>query len=88
MDKYLTNGGRAIPKLICYNENDEELWNWGPRPKGASDFIKEYKAKFGVVDANAKAELQLWYLHDKGLSTQNEIMEIMMNEKAMMLQNQ
>lgn len=89
MNLFLTNQAQAIPKLIIIDKETGNVINhWGPRPKGASDFIKEYKAKFEVVDANAKAELQLWYLHDKGLSTQNEIMEIMMKEEAMMLQNQ
>jgi hypothetical protein len=80
MNLFLTNQAQAIPKLIIIDKETGNVINhWGPRPKGASDFIKEYKAKFGVVDANAKAELQLWYLHDKGLSTQNEIMEMLVD---------
>jgi len=79
MQKYLTNGGRAIPKLLVIDKNSAEvLADWGPRPKGASDLIKNYKAQFGVVDEEAKTQLQLWYLHDKGLSTQNEITAIML----------
>ncbi len=31
MDLYLTNGGRAIPKLIVFDENDNELFRWGPQ---------------------------------------------------------
>ena len=33
-----------------------------------------YKKEHGVVDETAKSELQLWYLHDKGISTQEEIL--------------
>ncbi len=89
MNLFLTNQAQAIPKLIIIDKATGSVINhWGPRPKGASDLIKAYKAKYGVVDANAKTELQLWYLHDKGLSTQNEIIEIMMKEETMMLQNQ
>ncbi|HSD06579.1 thioredoxin family protein [Flavobacterium sp.] len=78
MQKYLTNGGRAIPKLLVVDKNSGEvLADWGPRPKGASDLIKNYKLQFGVVDEEAKTQLQLWYLHDKGLSTQDEITAIM-----------
>jgi hypothetical protein len=29
-----------------------------------------------VVDETAKIELQKWYLHDKGISIQNEIVEM------------
>ena len=52
--------------------------NWGPRPKGAIDLIQNYKDNFRVIDETAKAELQLWYLHDKGLSTQNEVAELLL----------
>ncbi len=75
MDKYLTNGGRAIPKLICYNENHEELWNWGPRPKGAQDFINQLKAD-GADLVKVKTDLHLWYTKNKTIDTQNEIMSM------------
>lgn len=78
MNQYLTNGGKAIPKLIIINAASGEVCNhWGPRPKGASDLIKNYKEQFGKVDEEAKKQLQLWYLHDKGLSVQKEIIEMM-----------
>lgn len=78
MSLFLTNGSKAIPKLIILDKNSEEvLGSWGPRPQGASNLIKSYKQQYGVVDETAKTELQLWYLHDKGISTQNEILELM-----------
>jgi 5'-3' exonuclease len=52
--------------------------NWGPRPKGAIELIQNYKEKFDAIDENVKTELQLWYLHDKGLSTQNEIADLLL----------
>jgi thiol-disulfide isomerase/thioredoxin len=80
MNHFLTNGARAIPKLIIIDKASGKVCNhWGPRPKGASDLIKNYKEQFGIVDEEAKSQLQLWYLHDKGLSTQNEVVEIMQN---------
>lgn len=79
MQEFLTNGARSIPKLIIIDgENHDVLAAWGPRPEGASRLIKEFKAKFGVVNEVAKAELQKWYLHDKGLSTMEEITKIML----------
>lgn len=78
MQEFLTNGARSVPKLIILNaENHEVLAAWGPRPEAAARLIKEYKAKFGVVNEEAKTELQKWYLHDKGLSTMAEIVKIM-----------
>jgi hypothetical protein len=80
MQHFLTNGGKAIPKLIVLDaENFEVLADWGPRPHGAKQLIIDYKATHGVVDETAKIELQKWYLHDKGVSIQQEIME--MHEK-------
>lgn len=78
MHLFLTNGSRSIPKLIILDKNTlEVLGDFGPRPQGAKQLILDYKAEHGVVDETAKTNLQLWYLHDKGLSTQMEIMELM-----------
>ncbi|MDP2159113.1 MAG: thioredoxin family protein [Flavobacterium sp.] len=75
MNQFLTNGGKAIPKLLILDaETLNVLSDWGPRPEGAKKLILDYKAQFGIVDETAKTELQKWYLHDKGVSTQNEIM--------------
>lgn len=78
MDLFLTNGSQSIPKLIILDtETKEVLADWGPRPKPARKLIADYKALNGVVDEPIKIELQKWYLHDKGLTTQREIMEFM-----------
>lgn len=78
MDLFLTNGTKSIPKLIIIDkESLSVVAHWGPRPKGALDLISNYKAQHGVVDETAKTELQLWYLHDKGLSIQNEVFDLM-----------
>lgn len=77
MQHFLTNGARAIPKLIIIDKTTSEvIADWGPRPQGASELIVNYKKEHGVVDETAKSALQLWYLHDKGLSTQHEIMRL------------
>ena len=78
MNLFLTNGTKSIPKLIILDKNTlNVIAVWGPRPKGAIDLVQNYKDKFGVIDDTIKAELQMWYLHDKGLSTQKEIMDLM-----------
>jgi hypothetical protein len=78
MNLFLTNGARSIPKLIILDKNTlEVLGDFGPRPQEAKQLILDYKAEHGVVDETAKTNLQLWYLHDKGLSTQKEIMAVM-----------
>lgn len=78
MDLFLTNGTRSIPKLIIIDKNTFEVVDhFGPRPQGAKQLILDYKAAHGVVDEPAKIALQKWYLADKGVSTQNEIMTLM-----------
>jgi len=74
MDEFLTNGSRSIPKLILIDKETQKVrGSWGPRPHGAAELIMDYKKKFGVLNNDAKTELQKWYLHDKGLSTMEEI---------------
>ncbi|MFV7234061.1 thioredoxin family protein [Flavobacterium sp. ZB4R12] len=80
MKLFLTNKKKAIPKLIVINrETGSVLGSWGPRPKGAANLINDYKKEFGVIDETVKTNLQLWYLKDKGLSTQEEIINLMQN---------
>jgi hypothetical protein len=78
MNLFLTNGTKSIPKLIIINKETNEVINdFGPRPSGAKQLILDYKAEHGVVDETAKIELQKWYLQDKGISTQKEIVALM-----------
>jgi len=75
---FLTNGTKSIPKLIILDKNTVEvLGDFGPRPTQARQLIIDYKAQHGIVDEQAKTDLQLWYLHDKGLSTQKEILALL-----------
>lgn len=77
---FLTNGTKSIPKLIILDKNTlEVLGDFGPRPTQARQLIIDYKIKHGIVDEQAKTDLQLWYLHDKGVSVQEEILELMLN---------
>jgi Thioredoxin len=88
MDLFLTNGAKAIPKLIVIDKCTlKVLGDFGPRPQGAKQLILDYKQKHGVVDETAKTDLQLWYLHDKGMSTQNKIMDLMISLEILNLQN-
>ena len=80
MNLFLTNGAKSIPKLIVLDKKTLNVEaNWGPRPKGAIELLRNYKEKFGKVDETAKTELQLWYLHDKGRTTQNEVVQLLLD---------
>lgn len=72
MDKYLTNGARAIPKLICLDaETLEELGTWGSRPKAADALFKELKAQ-GMEKPDIIEQVIRWYNDDKTQTLQSE----------------
>ena len=80
MNLFLTNGSKSVPKLIVLEKASLNVEaNWGPRPLGAVHLIQEYKEQFGKIDETVKTNLQLWYLQDKGISTQNEIINLMLD---------
>ncbi len=77
MDQYLTNGtSRSIPKLIVYNKNNEELFNWGPRPAAIQQKFYEMKQQELSYD-EIKEAVHLWYAKDHTLSTQKEISSLL-----------
>ncbi|MBU3680387.1 MAG: thioredoxin family protein [Flavobacterium sp.] len=89
MQLVLTNDSRAIPKLLIIDaESHTLLGQWGPRPQGALELIANYKKEHGVVDETAKANLHLWYFHDKGVEIQQEIVALMHQVLSTSLQNQ
>jgi hypothetical protein len=80
MDAYLTNGARSIPKLVLVETDTLTVrGSWGPRPHDAAKLILDAKEKFGHIPDKAKADLQKWYLQDKGLSTMEEIVLLLEN---------
>lgn len=77
MNMFLVQKSKSIPIIIILDkETGLILDHWGPRPKGAKKMIEVYKKNFGVIDEVAKTELQVWYFKDKGISIQNEIIEM------------
>lgn len=81
MNDFLTNGNQSVPKLILLDEENSIIGDFGPRPEPARKLIADYKEKNGVVDEPIKVELQKWYLNDKGVSTQNEIMQLIKDKE-------
>ncbi|MCC5944830.1 MAG: thioredoxin family protein [Bernardetiaceae bacterium] len=74
MNQYLTNGGKAIPKLICMDSHFNELTHWGPRPSDAQAMVEEFK-KQPQGDFMAFAErLHKWYANDGTKQTQKEFL--------------
>lgn len=78
MDNYLTNGGRAIPKLIALDKSTlEEKFIWGPRPASIQEVMNELKAN-NVTDLHQMVEkIQIAYNNDHTASVQSEFISIL-----------
>jgi hypothetical protein len=75
MDLHLTNGNRAIPKLIVYDENDYELFSWGPRPDDAKNLFTKLK-NAGMLKPDINKELHLWYGRNRGKEAELELIQL------------
>lgn len=74
MDRFLTNGGRSIPKVIVLDENQENIATWGPRPEKCQQFIDNMINKNPSISKEEWIEeVQRWYITDKGQSLQEEL---------------
>lgn len=76
IESYLTNGAKAIPKLISRDTEGKDLFIWGPRPVAAQDLVNESKVK-NIEMEQIKIDLQNWYNSDKGFQIQKEISELL-----------
>lgn len=78
MNQFLTNGGRAIPKLIMIDNDTNTVVNtFGPRPSVATKMVNDYKAKYGKLTPEFKEDLQRWYNKDKGQSTIEDLLHLL-----------
>ena len=76
MNLFLTNSGKAIPKLIALDKENNVLYTWGPRPSEATKMVENYKANQGILDANFKKDLQVWYNKNKGKNIEDDFMKL------------
>ena len=78
MEQFLTNGGKAIPKLIMLDSKTNEVLNtFGPRPTVATKMVQDYKAEHGKLTPEFKEDLQRWYNKDKGQSTIEDLVKLL-----------
>lgn len=79
MNRFLTNGGMSIPKLIAIDEETQEvIGDWGPRSKAATTLVEDYKATHGTLTAEFKQDLQVWYNKDKGQSIIQDLTSLLL----------
>lgn len=78
MNEYLTNGGKAIPKLICFNKTTgDEVGAWGPRPSRIKTIVNDYKINHPESSHEEfLIKLHLWYGRDRGESVQKDFVKL------------
>ncbi len=80
MDNYLTNGGRAIPKLIFYDRTFHEVGSWGPRPAVIQAFYEKHRQhiKAGKIDkTEVHKKMRQMYAKERGRSIIMEISNLL-----------
>lgn len=76
MNRFLTNGGMSIPKLIAVDDASGEVINeWGPRSKAATKLVADYNAEHEQLTGEFKQDLQVWYNKDKGNSVLADLLK-------------
>ena len=82
MQKYLTNGAEAIPKLVrVHKDTLKELGTWGARPKNAQAIAEHWKKnKETITKEDFEKELHLWYAKHRSKDIQNEFWELLTME--------
>jgi hypothetical protein len=66
IERYLTNGGKSIPKVIAQDSEGNDLFTWGPRPAEAQQLLLALKAK-DTPQQEIIARLQNWYNQNQGV---------------------
>ncbi len=78
MDTCLTNGSRAIPKLICLNaETNERLFTWGPRPLAILEQVLQFKEQNpGATKEEIGTLVHTLYAKDRSQSLQKDLLRL------------
>jgi hypothetical protein len=76
MDRFLTGGGRAIPKVLVLDEAFRLLGTWGPRPAELQTFVRTELDRGALSRAEIYKETRRWYARDKGRTTLEEILAV------------
>ncbi|MGC6431918.1 MAG: thioredoxin family protein [Jejuia sp.] len=78
MDMFLTNGGRAIAKLIMIDDSTGEVVDtFGPRPSEATVLVNNYKKEHGKLTQEFKEDLQVWYNKNKGENIMDDVVNML-----------
>jgi hypothetical protein len=76
IDRYLTNGGRAIPiAVVLHRDSRTEAAVWGPRPAPLQAIMQELKAREAPFK-EIITQVNAWYAQDATRTTQHELLAL------------
>jgi len=76
MDHFLTNNSKSIPKLVAFDKDGNQLFQWGPRPKEAQSLVLNAREN-QIPKDEYMVSLHKWYASDRGKTTEQEIFDLL-----------
>ncbi|MBK7964442.1 MAG: thioredoxin family protein [Bacteroidetes bacterium] len=74
---FLTNGAKAIPKLIAIQSGTGDvLFTWGPRPKQIQEWHYQMRQENTLTKEELGVELHQLYTKNKGKYLQDDFIEL------------
>jgi hypothetical protein len=72
MERYLSDGARAIPIVIVLDLSCNELGHWGSRPAALEEWVGAHRA---LDKPTRNLEIRKWYARDRGASVLREVLD-------------
>jgi len=79
IDKFLTNGSRAIPIFLFLDDKNELLFKWGARPLAAQNIFEQYRSQISsgeIEKSKVILKIRQFYSKDKGKEASKEILNL------------
>ena len=84
MDRFLTNGGRAIPVFLFLAGDGLLISRWGPRPGKAKAIFEDHRDKIESGEIDRKEvylKLRKFYAVNRGKEIMNTIVDLLVKQK-------
>lgn len=82
MEKFLTNGTRAIPMFLFLDEKSNLRFTWGPRIKTAQEIFESYREAIDsgeIGKPEVMKKIRVFYAKNRGQSIAREFLELINN---------
>ncbi len=85
MDKFLTNGGSAIPVFLFLADDGSLISKWGPRPEKVQAIFKAHRERIESGEIDRKEvylKLRKFYAVNRGKEIMNTIVDLLVKQKT------